>query len=254
MAARGPGSRACVAALVALAISCPVRADEYDVLLRSPSLEEQRTALTAILRSPERYRTRIQQGLREYPKRLATDAIAANRAVYTAALVRDASFPPILVDMLGDSEVLDECIYACPVVFALAIYAAFASWTPPANLDPKLDTVNDLRAAIRYMPKINLTVRPIEEIVQGPGLERSRRHIEGKSEDELIRLAGPDAPPGFPQGFAAFALQASVVTSANRIPLYLLLFNEGQPDASHEYRGAIYQAIYRAELARVRGR
>jgi hypothetical protein len=44
------------------------------------------------------------------------------------------------------------------------------------------------------------------------------------------------------------------VTSANRIPLYLLLLNEGSGDASQEYRGAIYQAIYRAELAKARGR
>ena len=237
-----------------LAICGSVLADDYDVVLRSASLAEQRSALTALLRNPADYISRIQQDLRNYPKLLKSGSTAANRAVYVAALVRDPSFAPILADRLGDAAVVDECIYACPVVFALTIYASFAGWTPPANLDPKLDTVNDLHAAIRYMSKISLTVRPIEEVIQGPALERNRRHIAGKTEEQLIDMAGPTAPPGAPRGLAAFALQASVVTSENRIPLYVLLINEGRGGASQEYRGAIYQAIYRAELARARGR
>jgi hypothetical protein len=45
-----------------------------------------------------------------------------------------------------------------------------------------------------------------------------------------------------------------VVTSRNRLELYLLAINEGRPDASHEYRSSVYQAIYRAETAKARGR
>ena len=40
----------------------------------------------------------------------------------------------------------------------------------------------------------------------------------------------------------------------NRLELYLLAINEGQPGASHEYRSSVCQAIYRAETAKARGR
>jgi hypothetical protein len=40
------------------------------------------------------------------------------------------------------------------------------------------------------------------------------------------------------------------VTAKNLIDLYLLAMNEVQNYASREYRDAIYEWIYRAELAR----
>ena len=229
-------------------------ADNYDVLLRSFSLVEQRAALAAILRTPQDYLPRIQQSLRDYPRLLRADYAAANRAVYVAALVRDPSFAPILAKLLGDDAVIDECIYACPVIFALAIHASFAGWTLPADVDTKLDTVQDLQSAVRYMPKISLDVRRLDDVVSGPAVERERKAIDGKTEEQLIEMAGPAAPPGSPRWLAALALQASVATSKNRNELYLLAINEGRTGASHEYRGAIYQAIYRAEIARARGR
>ena len=51
--------------------------------------------------------------------------------------------------------------------------------------------------------------------------------------------------------FAAYRLETLVTDSRNRIELYLLALNEVL-DASGEYRDAIYQAIYRAELAKAR--
>jgi hypothetical protein len=227
--------------------------DPYGVMLRSASLAAQRTALAAILLAPPDYVPRIRQSLRDYPKQLQSDYQGATRAVYVAALVRDPSFAPILADMLGDEAVIDECIYACPVEFALTVFACFAGWTPP-RLDPKLDTVKALQQEIAYVAKMKLEVRRIDELVSGPGFERRRKEVEGKSEEELIRLAGPGAGRGAPREFAAIALQASVVTSRNRLELYLLAINEGRPGASHEYRSSVYQAIYRAETARARGR
>jgi len=53
---------------------------------------------------------------------------------------------------------------------------------------------------------------------------------------------------------AATALQVSVATSKNRIPLYLLLLNEGERGDASGFRSSIYVAIYRAETARVQGR
>jgi hypothetical protein len=225
------------------------RLDNYNVVLHSASIEDQRTALTAVLRNPQAYVPRIRQSLRDYPGLLRTDKAAANRAVYLGALVRDPSFAPILVRMLGDPDVLSECEYACPAVFALTIDACFASWNPPATLNTKLTTVTDLRANIRHVRRIILEIRPIEDVVQGPALEQHRKEIEGKSEEQLIRLAGPDTPSYETRVFAAYRLETSVVTGKDRIDLYLLAMNDIRNDASGEYRSAIYESIYRAELA-----
>jgi hypothetical protein len=224
------------------------RVDSYDVLLHSGSVQEQRTALTAILRDPQAYIPRIQRSLRDYPRLLERDWTAANRAVYVAALVRDPSFPPILVSILGNKEVLAECEYGCSVELALTIHACFAGWPLPSNLDSKLTTVDDLQATVRRVPHIALQAGSINDVVQGPALEQHRKEIEGKTEEQLIQLAGPSAPSET-RLFAAFQLETSVVNSKNRIDLYLLAMNDIRTDASGEYRGAIYESIYRAELA-----
>jgi hypothetical protein len=226
----------------------PRQLDSYDVVLHSASVEEQRTALTAVLRSPQLYVPRIRRSLQNYPGSLRTDRTAANRAVYVGALVRDPSFAPILANILGDANVLSECEYACPVVFALTIDAYFAGWNPPSGLDTKLMTVTDLQAEIRHVRSIILQIKPIEDVVQGPALEQHKKEIEGKSEEELIRMAGPGTPSYETRVFAAYRLETSVLTGKNRIDLYLLAINEIR-DASGEYRGAVYESIYRAELA-----
>src|SRR5438132_671484 len=110
------------------ALGQTARSDPYDLLLRSRSLDEQRTALAAVLRTPQPYIARMRQDLREYPKRLKSNYVAANRAVYIATLVRDTSFALILAGLLPDEDVQDECAYDCPVIFSLTIYASFAGW------------------------------------------------------------------------------------------------------------------------------
>ena len=225
--------------------------DSYDVLLNSKSIGNQRTALEAVLHDPQKYVPRIQQSLRDYPRLLRSDRVAANRAVYLAALVRDPSFPPLLVKTLGNANVLDECMYACPVVFALTVHAGFAGWKLPSYLDSQLTTVTDLRSSIRNVSRLILKVEPLEDVVQGPALEKHRKEIEGKNEEELIQMAGPTSGSIDTRLFAAYRLETLVTGSRNRIELYLLALNEVL-DASGEYRDAIYQAIYRAELAKAR--
>ena len=126
--------------------SAPAQTDSYNVLLHSQSLSEQRVALNQILKDPKQYVQRIQQSLRDYPGLLRTDPVAAKRAVYTSALVRDPSFPPILVKSLGLPDVLDDCIYACPVVFALTIQACFDGWSATGS---RSGTDNGPRSASR---------------------------------------------------------------------------------------------------------
>jgi len=227
--------------------------DSYAVLLHSNSVASQRTALEAVLHDPQNYVPRIKQSLRDYPRLLRSDRIAANRAVYLSALVRHPSFPPLLVKLLGNANVLDECMYACPVVFALTVHAGFAGWKLPSDLDSQLTTVTDLRSSIANVSRLTLTVEPLEDVVQGPALEKHRKEIQGKNEEELIQMAGPTSGSIDTRLFAAYRLETLVTDSRNRIDLYLLAFNE-VGDASGEYREAVYLAIYRAELAKMQGK
>ena len=64
-------------------------------------------------------------------------------------------------------------------------------------------------------------------------------------------MAGPKSVSIDTRLFAAYRLETLVTDSRNRIALYLLAFNE-VGDASGEYREAVYRAIYRAELAKMR--
>lgn len=228
-----------------------IATDSYDVLLHSRSVGNQRTALEAVLQEPLKYVPRIRESLRDYPRLLRTDRVAASRAVYISALVRDPSFPPLLVKNLGNADVLDECTYACPIVFALTIHASFAGWKLPSNLDSQLTTVNDLRSSIRNVSHLTLKVESLEDVVQGPAVERHRKELEGKTEGQLIQMAGPASKSYDSRLFAAFRLETMVTDSRNRVELYLLALNEVR-DASEEYRDAVYQAIYRAELAKAR--
>ena len=225
--------------------------DPYDVLLHSRVLTDQRTALAAIMREPQRFVPRIQRSLRDYPHLLRTDRSAANRAVYVSALVRDPSFAPILAKELAYTTILEECEYPCPIVFALTIQASFAGWKLPRNLDSQLSTVVDLRNSIRSISHLTLKVEPIDSVVQGPMLEEHRTEIKGKTEEQLIRMASPATKSLGTRYFATYRLETLVTDSRNRNELYLLALNEIR-DASGDYRDAIYHAIYRAEIAKAR--
>jgi hypothetical protein len=227
--------------------------DSLTILLNSPSLTDQREALKTILDSPQKYVPRIQHILRDYPQLLRIDPTTAKRAAYISALLRDPSFPPILEKSLGVPDVVDDCEYSCPVVFALTIQACFGGWRVPANLDSQLTTVYDLRAGIDRVSRLSLKVGSINDVVQGPDPENRRKDIDRKTEDELIALAGPATPSTETRMLAAFRLETLISGSKNRIDLYLLALNDFQ-DASGEYRSAIYESIYRAELAKSRSR
>jgi hypothetical protein len=121
------------------------------------------------------------------------------------------------------------------------------------GLDSSLETVTDLKAGIANMSRISLKVGSIEDAVQGPDLEKYRKDLEGKTEEQLIRLAGPTTSSQERRMFAAYRLETLVSGSKNRIDLYLLALNDFE-DASGEYRNAIYHSIYRAELAKAQGK
>jgi hypothetical protein len=226
--------------------------EPYEALLHSPSMAEQRAALIAILKNPQPFIPRIQKSLRDYPRTLRTDSQAASRAVYLSALVRDPSFPPILAKTLNHPDVQDDCEYSCPAVFALTIHACFADWKLPENLDARLTTVQDLQLEITGVSRINLKVGSVEDVARGPLVKSHWMEVEKKTEEDLIQMAGPATPSKDTRMLAALRLQTLVTGSKNRIELYLLALNDFE-DASGEFRSAVYQSIYRAELARARG-
>ena len=78
--------------------------------------------------------------------------------------------------------------------------------------------------------------------MQGPGVEKYRKQFEGKTEEQLIQLAGPSNASEESRIYAASWLETLVSRSKNRLELYLLAFNDFE-DASSEYRGAIYCSI-----------
>jgi hypothetical protein len=137
-------------------------------------------------------------------------------------------------------------------VFALTIQASFADWKLPSNLDSQLTTVYDLKSSIRAVSRLNLKVESIEDVVQGPRLEEHRKEIEGKTEEELIQMAGPTSTSVQTRLFALYRLETLVSKSKNRLNLYLLALNEVR-DASGDYRSAVFKSIYRAELAKAQG-
>lgn len=88
--------------------------------------------------------------------------------------------------------------------------------------------------------------------MQGPLVEKHRKELEGKTEEQLIQVAGPMTPSIETRVLATFWLETLVTSSKNRIELYLLALNDFE-DGSGEYKDAVYQSIYRAELAKARG-
>ncbi|MFZ0732594.1 MAG: hypothetical protein WAM79_09740 [Candidatus Sulfotelmatobacter sp.] len=101
------------------------------------------------------------------------------------------------------------------------------------------------------MSHLSLKVGSIDDVVQGPALDEHRKEIQGKTEIELIQMAGPTTKSADTRLFAAYRLETLVTDSKDRLELYLLALDEVE-DASGEYRDAIFQAIYRAELAKAR--
>jgi hypothetical protein len=102
------------------------------------------------------------------------------------------------------------------------------------------------------VPRISLKVGSITDVIQGPGTDELQKEFDQKSGEEVIQMAGPMTSSKKTRGNAAFRLETLVTASRNRLDLYLLAVNDFE-DGSGEYKGAVYESIYRAEVARSRG-
>ena len=106
---------------------------------------------------------------------------------------------------------------------------------------------------MQWVPRLTLEKRPVEEVVGGPWLQEHKKEIEGKTEEELIEMAGPATASIDARELAAHELEVSISRSKNRVDIYLLAMNDIQDDAPREYLAAVHTAAFRAELARAKG-
>ncbi len=174
-----------------------------------------------------------------------------DRPFYLAAFFKDKSLAVPMEAIWKDTRLLpDYCLYSCPIVFALTVYATSDLWTPPDNMNKSLLRHYDLYPEIHRASEISLEPTPQERRAQG--LDRYMDQTARESERELIEQAGPVTQEYLKRFAAACQLEYSVCRSKNLNDLYWLAIQE-IGDAAFEFRGAVYTTIYRAEKARRRG-
>ena len=247
-------------ALISLFLSSITYADTkkatLDTLLDSGNSTEQRAAFDKIVSSPEKYVPLVRNHLVSISKgQIKPHMKTLDRLLYLAAFLRDKSLvPPIETLWLDTGFHPDYCVYSCPMIFALTIYATTDLWTPPDNMDKTLDRHYDLFTEIRMASKISLDPTPEENRAHGPGIDKWLEEASTKSERELIEQAGPHTKEFAKRQAAVFQLAYSVSSSENLKDLYLIAIQEEKADVSFEFQRHIYMAIYRAEKAKRLGK
>jgi hypothetical protein len=230
--------------------------ETLDILLGSGSVSEQRAAFEKIASSPEKYLPLIRERLASFADgRIDVPGRSIDRLFYLSAFLKDTSLIPPIEAIWKDTDLLPHyCLYSCPIVFALTIYATSGMWTPPENMKKEILRHYDLYPEIRRASDISLDPTPEGYRVRGPGIDIWLRKAAAMSERELIEQAGQDTQEPKMREAATFQLSYTVSSSENLKDLYWLAIQEHPPDGASEGRGAIYKAIYRAEKAQRMGR
>jgi hypothetical protein len=251
------------AALLALLISSLTYADDSEetlgTLLNSYSVSDQRAAFGKIAASPQNYVPLIRHRLVSLAgEPVQTTSRSIDRLFYLAAFLKDKSLAPPMEALLKNPDFIPYyCLYACPIIFALTVYGTSDLWTPPEEMvkaRSKNSTYHDLYEGMRRAREISLDPTPWEERTRGPGVDGPLAELAGKSERELIELAGPDSMEPGERYPALLLLSYYVSSSENLNNFYWLALQEGDNGASFEPRCSLYDTIYRAEKARRTGR
>ena len=231
-------------------------AKALDVILGSAELTEQRAAFEKIAASPDQYVSLVRNRLIAVANgNLKPDLKSLDRLFYLAAFLKDKSLARPIETLWQDTSFLpDYCVYSCPMVFALTIYATSDLWTPPKNIKRTFDRHGDLYTEIRMASEISLEPTPEEHRARGPGIDRYLEEMAKESEKQLIEKAGPNPQEYLRRMAAAYQLSYSVSSSRNLKDLYWVSIQEAKLDGAYEFRWAIYNAVYRAEKAHRAGR
>jgi hypothetical protein len=233
-----------------------VTEETFNTLLDSDSLSEQREAFNKITTSPEQYVPLVRNRLTALASgQLKPNVKSIDRLFYLAAFLKDKSLAAPMEALWRDTSFLPNyCLYWCPMIFALTVYATSDLWTPPDNMNKSLPRYYDLYSEIRIASEISLEPIPLEQLKQKiMGIDRYLEEASKKSERQLIYQAGRQTEDFKEREAAIFQLMYSVSSSKNLEDLYWLAIQEGKPDAGFEFKRALYRAIYRAEKANRRG-
>jgi hypothetical protein len=224
--------------------------DVMEEFLLSPYLDARRRAYDHIIANKDRFLPALREILASWRDRLRMMEYL-NRLICLAAQLRDDSLLPPLKAMAEEQMFENQCLYDCPLIFALAIYGHFGLWKTPAVSYPTL--IDDSRRRIDMIRSIRLDKRDPRKVSEGPGVDVLLDRLAKLDEDELIYLAGPDNMDKWERIWAAEVLSCIVVSSRRLPDLYWLAINDLH-DVISQYRSAIYGAIYRAERARQDGK
>jgi hypothetical protein len=235
--------------LLFISTSLKAQTNSLDTFLNSDKLEERKAAYLDILANKEAYIDQIHYELdfiqRTKDKRYRT----FNKLTYLAAIIRNVRFIDPLWKMLDDIDYLDsECIYCCPILFALTLYALYTDWSPPDDI-----LAYELQKEIsREKEKIDVPLYRKTSGVQyaSPEWQDWLRKTELLSVEELIKMTGPENPNNTIRHNSASVLAPAVTDDKFLVELYWLAIEELVRDASGIYRCDIFEAILRAERAR----
>lgn len=228
--------------------------DALGVFLQSAEISERRAAYLDILKNRGLYIDQIKQGLETFERIKDRRFDILNRYIYRAAIIRSDKFINPLVMLINDYGYLGECIYCCPIIFALTLYAGFANWSPPAEITTNTVNTNiaDLLNGIQYLFNTKsrpLVSEPTRTLSADPKEQKLLDEMYLLSEEELIKKAGPENANYSERCITSSVLSRKVVDDRNLTELYWLAIEEPR-DASGIYRCNVYWAIERAEIAR----
>lgn len=221
-----------------------------------------RAAFDAIARDSGAYVEAIRIQLARY-KSDPIDNERLDTLLYLAAFTKDTTLAPPIIDIVNrfaspdDRETKLGCIYACPVEFALVVFASFTSWKLPAEFRYSDDALaSSVVHGVDFVGKTTLDAGHARDQISG--VEKIEAHLErlaNTSYEKLLEFAGPENSDATLRTLAASELQYRTVDSTHLNDLYWLaiqgkFFERESRSATTEFYGAICQAIYRAEKAK----
>jgi hypothetical protein len=234
----------------------PKGANSLEVFLHSPKISERRAAYLDILKNQQQYIDQIKLGLEAFERTKEKRIDILKRYIYLAAIIRSDRFIEPLVTVFKDYEDLGgECIYCCPITFALSLYAAFTNWSPPPEIMTKTTDLilTDLRSAVQRIVRMKskpLVKEPYRIEFADPEEQKWFEGLELLPVEELIKKTGPENTDSSERYLGALALSGKVIDDRNLTELYWLAIEELTHDASGFYRCCVYHAIERAETAK----
>jgi hypothetical protein len=235
-------------------LNITMASNALDVFLNSENISEQRRAYLEIQKNKNNYSAQVQHKLEAFQKTKDPRINVLNKLLYLAAIIKSEKFVEPLVKMLEDKQYLtNECIYDCPIVFTLTVFAISTNWSPPVSMDSQNTKVSDLLSRIRWIINLPLQRGYAGDEIKGPGIDDLLRKAHTLSEKELIKQAGPESRDYDSRYAAACELAYTVIKETNLLDLYWLAVTE-VTDASMEYRNCVYLSILRAEKSKAMGK